>query len=154
MNEQKPVSKPAPIRAVAGPELDAAVAEHVFGLRRVEGQEAILAAIPEMRQLAEHGDGDLSRMHLKRLWVRSERDYYCEECGNLPSYSSDIAAAWQVVEKMRDDHLPLPSDGNYHARDLWFWGPFKDQLLESDSAAAPLLICITALRSKGIEVVE
>lgn len=64
MNEQKPVSKPAPIRAVAGPEMDAAIAEHVMGLRRVEGQH-----VPQFTTKPKPSVKELVRERLSRIEV-------------------------------------------------------------------------------------
>jgi len=65
-----------------------------------------------------------------------------------PEYSSNIAAAWKVVEKLQIYLSPGSAPGR--------WGAFIAQsgvdMVWLDSA--PLAICVVALRAKGIEVQE
>lgn len=67
-------------------------------------------------------------------------------------YSTDIAAAWEVVEKMRHEIALIPmgrtrwmatSNRSKTAMSDWY-GPVAD--------TAPLAICLAALKSKNIEV--
>lgn len=74
-------------------------------------------------------------------------------------YSTDIAAAWQVVEKMFDTGLetelkirPSRSLGNRFA--CFLWKP--DGTVASSprfSNTAPLAICLCALTSVGVDIV-
>jgi hypothetical protein len=59
----------------AGREMDALIAEKVLGLSDWH-----------IRHSDEDGDGNL---------------YFCEIKDELPHYSTDIAAAWQVIEKIK-----------------------------------------------------
>jgi hypothetical protein len=80
--------------------LDLEIAKEVFGWRILEGD-----AIPDFIVGKDLGE----RAHRKRVWVKSGPDdalllQACEECGNFPQWSSDIAAAWHVVEQVQRLH--------------------------------------------------
>lgn len=77
----------------------------------------------------------------------------------LPSYSTDIAAAWEVVEKMRSDYLALRLNrdiGNQNQDDCeWcatFEGNGKETPVDSWSSTAPHAICLAALKACGVQV--
>jgi hypothetical protein len=66
---------------------------------------------------------------------------------DIPDYSTDIAAAWLVVERMRSAHkwdleLVVTDEGT-HAR-------FKGARSFAD--AAPIAICLAALKAVGVTV--
>lgn len=65
---------------------------------------------------------------------------------SFPEFSTDIAAAWGVVEKLRDDNFSIEENGTH-----WKvrFGPEW-----AGALTAPLAICIASLRSKGINVNE
>ncbi len=115
----------------AGPELDALVAEKVMGERRHH----------DWRIDGYPGDLD--------TWEA------CEECGLArkdfvegtfcdPPFSSDIAAAWLVVDKFRLERKMMdifPSPRGYDVE--IFPGHFET------AATAPLAICLAALKAVG-----
>jgi hypothetical protein len=81
-------------------------------------------------------------------FVPALRDKY-DEWGYLPNYSADIAAAWEVVEKMRMAIIPKDGGGwfaaieqdfdetlGYYERQVSYW-------ITADTV--PLVICRTAL---------
>lgn len=71
----------------AGRELDALVAEKVFGLQRVSG-----AAVPQKHYPVDS--------QFQEAWVDAEgQRVFCKHCGDMPAYSTEIAAAWQVYLK-------------------------------------------------------
>lgn len=125
---------------VAGPELDALVAEKVMGWTR--------------HYPIQEEDGGASDF---------DSDWFEDPKGNpsdVPNYSEDIAAAWAVVEKMR----PLNVDLTNHARAERWCCVFFDRDGGSDgfipelkgrfqeytvAAAAPLAICRAALKAVG-----
>lgn len=87
--------------------------------------------------------------------------FYCEDCQDGPAepcvkapprYSSDIAAAWQVVEKMREraTYMAVERHPNYW-RAVVYDGNWYFELSEH-ADAAPLAICLAALRTVGVEV--
>jgi len=81
---------------------------------------------------------------------------FCQQCSNdFPKYSTDIAAAWEVVEKMKEEfyfNLHLNRQGNYEAR---FQGSIlaKEEIMGAAySESAPHAICKAALAAKGVEI--
>lgn len=75
----------------------------------------------------------------------------------IPSYSTDIAAAWQVIEKLRQDHrvdislcnnsIVLPDYQNQVRVKVFDRGEIS--AIEQTDIAAPLAICLAALRVVG-----
>lgn len=81
------------------------LAEKMFDMTRLEGEEAILAfgeanGVPRTDQRA-------SRFHLKRIWVTNGERVGCEECGSMPDFIGNeehsarlldamLAEGWQV----------------------------------------------------------
>jgi hypothetical protein len=73
------------------------------------------------------------------------------EVKELPQYSTDISAAWEVVERMKEKfHFKIDWDKNLKS---WlvtisdgysFWKAHEE--------AAPPAICLAALKAKGVEV--
>lgn len=80
--------------------------------------------------------------------------------GAIPRYSSDIAAAWEVVERMRADHffsmqaknltLGEPVCASF-ARD-GASGHAPMDVFTATADSAPAAICLAALAAKGITV--
>jgi len=125
----------------AGRELDALVAEKVMGWKWLERDE-----FNEYRHLTPNG---------QKIQVA------------VPRYSTDIAAAWQIVEKikfmqpgweiygLKPDHLQkftIEYNGfGWRAG----WAPVKldgNMTIEAEAEAAPHAICLAALRAVGVEV--
>ena len=124
----------------AGRELDALVAEKVMGWER----------------------GDTSRGFMKWYPAGKRHKSGCGEF-DIPGYSTDIAAAWEVVEKLGTSgrwvlHLLAPQDADYVMRDgetvqLWrakfekkFWDVQKAEPYEwPEGLTAPHAICNAAL---------
>jgi len=110
----------------AGRELDALVAERVMG------------AVPA------HTPGD---------WMVAvgAPPYYRfgGSVRGLPDYSTNIAAAWQVVERMSEQALPCVM----HDGQMWV-GEFYCITYSHTAYAhtAPLAICRVALKAVGVEV--
>ena len=78
------------------------------------------------------------------------RDYEIAKWESHPRYTTDIAAAWEVVEKMHGD-----------GRDVWISyfeeGDIQVQVDSADAhlgspASAPETICLAALRAMGVDV--
>ncbi len=84
----------------AGPELDAVVSERVFGWVPLRGESA-----------QKHNAKDLpaSRAHIECIWVRRGKRMACQECGDMPSWSTDIAAGWPVFQHMMDQRFSVRS---------------------------------------------
>lgn len=80
--------------------------------------------------------------------------FYCKNHQHmLPEYSTDINAAWDVVEKMRNIlgqdiqsfSLWTTTTGTYGAH-------FKLGINNSFGDTAPLAICLAALKAMGVEI--
>lgn len=79
---------------------------------------------------------------------------YCIFCGDpadggkcLPHYSTDISAAWEVVERLQKDHHPYALE-NMTTKE--FTCAFTD--FRATHQSAPMAICLAALKSVGVEV--
>lgn len=77
--------------------------------------------------------------------------------GVIPAYSTDIAAAWEVIEKMRAKGwgYELFSMAGSTQHEATFGHPSdrtKDAAAETDSM--PLSVCLAALRSVGVPEAE
>lgn len=81
-----------------------------------------------------------------------------------PAYSSDIAAAWQVVEKMVDLGWHPKITGRFSGPTDPWWAGFTAQnctgwngrpdYAASDPDSLPTAICLAALRTVGVPVPE
>lgn len=133
----------------AGRELDALVAERVMEWASIE-----------MR----HSPGGV---------VSPEPPMGFDTRGNryasIPRYSTDIASAWEVVEKVLQDHgdYDFAIVADYLGGVIWRASFSADDLVANDSSGmppvftdgpdgltAPLAICIAALRAVGADVEE
>jgi hypothetical protein len=77
----------------------------------------------------------------------------------IPHYSTDIAAAWQVVERMRDQgwtshytDLSLDSREPWHSWHFTGTTPPNGPTLSAQASTVPHAICLAALRAVGVEV--
>ncbi len=123
---------------VAGRELDAAVAEHVMGLD-------VEVTVFEPTTPEGHAD-----------WYGPCDGFADGECSvckgsvshNSPYYSTSIAAAWEVVEKVGAVRIELFSDGWYAQ-----FGSFQHNRKFTTKAGvadtAPHAICLAALAAVG-----
>ena len=87
--------------------------------------------------------------HLKRIWSRGAT-WYCEECGSVPQFCEEMAAAWQVVASFSEG---ADGQGGYNVElqghgDGWTFHMFKDGTCYEAMAPTPMLaICRTAIRA-------
>lgn len=65
-----------------------------------------------------------------------------------PYFSTDIAAAWRVVEKLRMSVYPSVSSARWTAQ------PMETPSRPISGDTAPLSICLSALHHKGIRHIE
>ena len=68
-----------------------------------------------------------------------------EKCEGHPPYSSDIAAAWEVMDKM-------PQPGIYKRGSAWRAHSEVATNAWADAETAPMAICLAALKAVGVEV--
>ena len=78
---------------------------------------------------------------------------------NVPNYSTNIEAAWEVVEKVtqflrynRKEYFPIihQYDGQWHCG--WSWSYMDCAEYESKSDSAPHVICLAALKAMGVKL--
>lgn len=126
-----------------GRELDALIAEKVMGLS--------LAHMPDARDsksgviVSEISDSDVY------FWDGRERDW-----SPIPNYSTDVAAAWEVVEKFKSKKIEFAL-----IRDVSIWQasfqwndsfPYHWDCIEwVDGETAPHAICLAALKAVGVK---
>ena len=68
-----------------------------------------------------------------------------------PPYSTDIGAAWEVVEKVPYALCLMRVDGKWRAQ-FWEFGKYTSRPQgEADAPTAPHAICLAALRALGVE---
>lgn len=109
----------------AGRELDALVARKVMGIADAQ----VFGRLGAMYDFT--ADQGLPKFH-------------------VPCYSTDIAAAWTVVDKLSPDHgVTLKKTG-----DVWECGPLSrndEPLFLVQAPSAPLAICLAALKAVGVQ---
>lgn len=103
-------------------------------------------------------------MNLSKEEMWGIMDYYSDGspalAPNFPPYSSDIAAAWEVVEKLKyfDIQAPgAPCNGDEYENTSSNWRIELKVLdcaysIYSEGETAPHAICLAALRSVGVVV--
>jgi hypothetical protein len=101
-----------------GREMDALVAERVFGWKRLRNQ------------VGWYRDGD------KSTWNMRE-----------PRFSTDISAAWTIVEKLKGMEPEIEWSDEIHAWCVVFYKSKIDSATLGDTA--PLAICKAALKAVG-----
>ncbi len=127
-----------------GRELDALVAEKVMGFSR--------------REPRTWPDGSLAGAG----WRDDENStFYPDASDMLPHFSSDIAAAWEVVDLLeRENYVVSVSQSKkyfktHQAAVQVQFKPYTDNLHDyAFGESAPHAICLAALKAKGVEVGE
>ena len=116
----------------AGREMDAAVAEKVMGWTLVEGSYSLCCRTPEDYKFV--------------IWVDSERHHHRpNNMGNF-NPSTDIAAAWEVVEKIgKDGEMLFDLIQHKDKWEVFIAVPLMIHL--SEAPTAPEAICLAALEA-------
>lgn len=83
-----------PVEELSGQELDACVAEEVMDLKRVLGHEVKADWPKDLSYQVEPLDDD------EHYWLVVTGPDTIELVGDPPPYSTDIAAAWQMEERL------------------------------------------------------
>jgi len=129
----------------AGPELDALVADKVMGL---EHREWAPYAAPEGWFPKDHPD----------CCPKSENGFipHGHEHPSELSYSTDIEAAWEIVDHLTKTtkqwfHLQQYSTGTSAKFEISGAGDL-DCEFEADEITAPHAICMAALKAVGVKV--
>lgn len=71
-----------------------------------------------------------------------------------PCYSTDIAAAWEVVEKLcREERYPTVQFAvNVDGKQAWWCSLVNPADVEVHAPAAPLAVCLAALKAVGVDI--
>lgn len=118
-----------------GPELDALVAEKVMGWKWENFGKPMLAPPEQIIQITEFCD--------KHTGYREVNIY-------IPPYSTDISAAWQVVEKLKKDHVfSLKIAGNGTHAHVSFTDLDNKNYDPCDNI--PHAICLAALKAVSLD---
>lgn len=93
----------------------------------------------------------------------SEIDVLVAECvlgldtsHGTKTYSTDITAAWEVVEKLRD-RWSLSFGNDDDEVNVWYCELLSKEvscLLQNTAPTLPLAICLTALQAYGVRIDE
>lgn len=123
-------------------EIDALVAEKVMGWkchRCIEGK---------YHPIGEH---EWFRMTIHQ---RASGDRPIKDCDHFLAYSSDISAAWEVVEKMKDDGFYCVTLVSYKdAHHCTIEGADTTVAAHvEDAPTAPIALCLASLRAVGVDV--
>jgi len=135
----------------AGRELDALVAEKVMGCKWGEFHNTP----DEPGRWEDHkflvdpdGNKVAVRWKTKNLLTWDMCHYWPSR--PLRPYSTDIAAAWEVVEKFISEGVSIYRDDRQPSKGKWY-ALFGDGCgVEADTV--PLAICLAALKAVGVEV--
>jgi hypothetical protein len=111
-----------------GRELDALVAEKVMGLPK-----------PWQKYMIEDGARDW-------FYERGLDSYGMSKHHRVPSFSTDIADAWAVVERLKDTHYNFQLENDQGEIEPWI-ACFGQK--SAVSSSAPHAICLAALRTVG-----
>lgn len=127
--------------------IDRLVAELVLGWKPICGREDITA------WLESCGHKVPPEPHWSRIWVDPALDGYralsaCEECGDMPEFSLDIARAWPIAESGELSLFPLVEGRTIQGKVVGWAAAGGRNTAEAPSAA--LAICLAALRAVGL----
>lgn len=135
----------------AGRELDALVAEKVMGWKPPDDIETLRFFDERYRNSA------FNPVSQNEFWLGFNEDG--SRClMRLPYYSTDIAAAWEILEhfRLQDKGLLIEADKRGYtvtnANDFMLRGWDAGQVFEINAATAPLAICLAALKAVGVKI--
>jgi hypothetical protein len=133
--------------ALSPREKDALVAEHVMGWRvRKSKYGHWVVSVPGEDSSREDGYGldqfdGMTGRNIERQWW--------DEIDDVPAYTSDISAAWKVVDKMliagADARMMSMLDGGWRTAFMT-----TQELHEAAADSAPESICAAALIARGV----
>lgn len=125
----------------AGRELDALVSAHVFGLPVLSMDE----------QMQKWGGAIPNAVNCRVKNSPGEREWDFETCAH---YSTDMNAAWQVVEKMREQgfYYVLTTDDDEKQHECFFALPdtHMDEVQTVMAEQASHAICLAALKAMEV----
>jgi hypothetical protein len=141
----------------AGRAMNAVVAERVLGWERytaIATGKRIVVLVPEYGKL---WSWFMRSQTDKGGWERTDHPLTASGYRYLPNYSTDIAAAWEVLDKVKPATIielryqPADSffdgEGNQPVREEWTC--YVEDVGEARGPTAPLAICRAALACVG-----
>lgn len=139
-------------------ELDALVAEHVMGYNLCECDEDKLR-LDWQKKKEEYLKDSFQDYGFYNNFIRFNSNNECNFCGlkylYKIRYSTDIATAWEVVEKMYNKKFVFTLKQRFCGKWECDFGYKQSDFYESEkqeAETAPTVICLAALKAKGIEV--
>lgn len=123
----------------ASRELDKLIAEKIMGWTELEFKNPQYAGSVELYG-AKPGERASPYTGAKAKYV-------------VPKYSTDISAAWEVVEKLKWAEPEISWSDEQHCWHAMF-RKGRSSGVSSGADTAPLAICLAALKTHGIEVKE
>lgn len=80
---------------------------------------------------------------------KEDRDRQSE----LRSYTTDISAAWEVVEKMQQKYTySLSHETHWDFYQAWLENPVGDEFANANAPTMPEAVCLAALRALGVDM--
>jgi hypothetical protein len=132
-------------------QVDALIAEKVMGREICTCNHEILR-VKHYEEQEQRAYREVSTVRFDYFPYNSHRE--CNTCRRLfieaVNYSTNIAAAWEVVEKLRGLYLAGPHHRPDSLKPLWrasFTGPDHETFSRAESAAEA--ICLAALKAVG-----
>lgn len=143
----QPVDDGAEVNIHFNAMIDRLVAELVLGWKPICGREDITAWLEACGHVVPPDP------HWSRIWVDPAKDGYralsaCEECGDMPEFSLDIARAWPMAESKKLALFPLV-DGRTIQGNVVGWVASGGRNT-AEAPSASLAICLAALRAVGL----
>lgn len=133
----------------AGRELDALVAEKVIGWKWATFCRVALLLSPFDFEREVPGKPWMGWTEGAENSVQRDIEERLEGFQSIPHYSTDIAAAWEVVEKMRRDGYGVHVGGRPDAWEISIINAGGLEFSLDDQPTAPLSICLAALQAVG-----
>lgn len=132
-------------------EVDALIAEHIFDWSWHSVSDYLQCGFDEVTKCSTDRDGYflspltyIPNDELKKGWCT-----YIPQ--PVPHYSTDIAAAWEVVEKMDCRTIEITKHANSY-QCVFAYKEYGRFFYELECDTAPMAICLAALKAKGINV--
>jgi hypothetical protein len=139
-----------------GRELDALVAEKVMGLKLIEKKEPFENYITYKHITL--GTCTSTTPPGKYLEINRERGYGNQPYTTyipVPNYSTDISAAFEVLEKVPCHAYEIYQEWAQSPRCILFeWNSIKQEMtkIESSGKSAPHAICLAALKAMNVHL--
>lgn len=128
----------------AGRELDALIAEHVMGWIYSDAWKQLVPFGHADPPLWSEWEWDIDKAEFTKHPVNMMSGVsYRGDKPYIPEYSTDIAKAWEVVEKMGSYKIETMHHANGTKHRVSFWNGMMGFPVEAETA--PLAICRSAL---------